>query len=42
MNKKLIFGVLLLFVSMINPGCKHDKIDGKKLYLKYLNNHLHK
>ncbi|AOM76082.1 hypothetical protein BFS30_02200 [Pedobacter steynii] len=36
MNKKLIFGVFLLFVSMINPGCKHTQMDTKQLYLKYL------
>lgn len=36
MNKKLIFGVFLLFVSMVNPGCKHDHQDGRQLYLKYL------
>lgn len=42
MNKKLLFAVFLAFVSMINPGCKHEKVDGKKLYLKYLNHHLSK
>lgn len=36
MNNKLIFGIFLLFVSMVNPGCTHQHPDGKKLYLKYL------
>ncbi len=36
MNNKLIFGVFLIFVSMINPGCTHQRPDGKQLYLKYL------
>ena len=40
MNKKLIFGVFLLFTSMINPGCKHDKVNGKQLYMNYLKNHI--
>ncbi|WP_316794053.1 hypothetical protein [Pedobacter frigoris] len=42
MNKKLIFGAFLLFVSMINPGCRHEKIDGRQLYLQYLKSHLKK
>jgi hypothetical protein len=40
MNKKLIFGAFMLFVSMINPGCKHEKINGKQLYQKYLRAHI--
>ncbi len=43
MNNKLIFGVFLLFVSMVKPGCTHQHQqkqqqhpDGKQLYLKYL------
>ncbi|EDM35293.1 hypothetical protein PBAL39_13712 [Pedobacter sp. BAL39] len=35
-NNKIIFGVLLLFVSLLNPGCKHQQQDTKQLYLKYL------
>ncbi len=42
MNRKLIFGTLMIFVSMINPGCKHGKADGKQLYMKYLKSHLKK
>jgi hypothetical protein len=36
MRRKLIFGTLILFVSMVNPGCRHDKVDGMKLYQLYL------
>lgn len=39
MNKKLVFAAMLIFVSMINPGCKHDHVDSKKLYLQYLKSH---
>ncbi|WP_262709990.1 hypothetical protein [Pedobacter frigoris] len=42
MNKKLIFGAFLLFVSMINPGCRHEKAAGKQLYIKYLKSHIKK
>ncbi|MEJ2879973.1 hypothetical protein [Pedobacter sp. GR22-6] len=35
-NKKLIFGTFLLMISMIHPGCRHEKLDGKQLYIKYL------
>jgi len=40
MNKKLLFAAMLVLVSMMNPGCKHDQMDSKKLYLKYLKNHI--
>lgn len=42
MNKKLIFGAFMLFISMINPGCKHEKVDGKQLYIKYMKAHIKK
>lgn len=35
-NNKLIFGVFLLFISMVNPGCTHQHANGKQLYMKYL------
>lgn len=35
-NNKLIFGVFLLFISMINPGCTHQHPNGKQLYMNYL------
>jgi hypothetical protein len=36
MKRKVIFGTLILFISMVNPGCRHDKVDGMKLYQLYL------
>ncbi|WP_255564061.1 hypothetical protein [Pedobacter sp. HMWF019] len=36
MNKKVAGFVFLLFISMLNPGCKHEKMDSKQIYLKYL------
>jgi hypothetical protein len=27
---------LILFISMVNPGCRHDKVDDMKLYQLYL------
>lgn len=42
MKRKLVFGLLLLFVSTIHPGCTHKKLDGKLLYLKYLHSRLNK
>jgi hypothetical protein len=36
MKRKLLFGTLMLFISMVNPGCRHDKVDGMKLYQLYL------
>jgi|GEM_PF-1985467 len=41
-RKRIAFGLLLLFVSLTNPGCKHEKPDARTLYLKYLKNHLRK
>ncbi|WP_255526927.1 hypothetical protein [Pedobacter sp. MC2016-24] len=40
MNKKLLFAAMLIVVSMINPGCKHEQMDSRKLYLKYLKSHI--
>jgi hypothetical protein len=42
MKRKLLFGILLLFISLVNPGCKHDAPDAKKMYLKYLHSRLKK
>jgi hypothetical protein len=28
MKRKVVFGTLILFISMVNPGCRHDKDDG--------------
>lgn len=36
MNKKIAGLVSFLLISMLNPGCKHEKIDSKQIYLKYL------
>lgn len=42
MNKKLLFGTLLAFISLVNPGCKHHTKDTGELYMKYLKSHLKK
>lgn len=42
MKRKLLFGILMLFISLVNPGCKHDTPDAKKMYLKYLHSRLKK
>ncbi|TDQ07062.1 hypothetical protein ATK78_4078 [Pedobacter metabolipauper] len=42
MNKKLIFGLILLGISVLNPGCKHEQVNGKSLYIKYLKSHIRK
>lgn len=42
MNKKLLFGTLLVFISLVNPGCKHHTPDNGELYMKYLKSHLKK
>ncbi|WP_262497641.1 hypothetical protein [Pedobacter nyackensis] len=42
MNRKLLVGAFLLFVSMINPGCKHGKVDGTKHAVKCTTSHLSK
>lgn len=36
MNKKTIAVVLLFFACTLQPACKHEKIDGKQIYLRYL------
>lgn len=42
MNRKLLFATLLLFVSMINPGCKHGKVDSTKHAVKCTTSHIKK
>lgn len=36
-SAKGIFAILMLVVSMLNPGCKHERPDAKAMYLKYIN-----
>ena len=35
-GSKGIFAVLMLVVSMLNPGCKHEKPDAKTMYQQYI------
>lgn len=36
-SSKGMFAVLMLVVSMLNPGCKHERPDAKAMYQKYIN-----
>ena len=39
-GSKGIFVVLMLVVSMLNPGCKHERSDAKTIYQKYIRSKL--
>lgn len=36
-SSKGIFALFMLVVSMLNPGCKHERPDAKAMYQKYIN-----
>lgn len=38
MNKKQIFGLMLAFLSVVNPGCKHDHQEDHQIQKKHLKN----
>jgi len=39
-SHKLVIGVFLLIISMINPGCTHKKPEAKEIYRQYINSKL--
>lgn len=41
-RKKLPFALLLVLMATVQPACKHEQMDTRKLYLKYLKSHIHK
>ncbi|WP_199141660.1 hypothetical protein [Pedobacter sp. ASV12] len=38
-RKKLPFVLLLVLMATVQPACKHEQMDARKLYLKYLKSH---
>lgn len=41
-RQRMALGLLLLFVSLTNPGCRHEKPNAQILYQKYLKAHIRK
>jgi hypothetical protein len=39
-RQKLVIGMFLMAISMINPGCTHKKPEAKDVYRQYINNKL--
>jgi len=39
-NKRILFVSVLLAISVLNPGCRHEKPGAKALYLQYVKSKL--